>query len=179
METVTKALPAACKELEEDLVLYYYGEAAVSDRKALENHIATCSRCRGFLDDLNTLLPSMAKAKELPPTFWDNYYREVVEKITDLDEKGLFGWRKLIALLQSWAVPAMATAAVLVLGVTLTLNKTSFERPSDIRDAMIPQEILADANRVEFFKSMELVESLRALEALDGSNPKSKDVRSL
>jgi predicted anti-sigma-YlaC factor YlaD len=166
METLGGALKAACKEFEEDLVLHYYGELSLAERKRVESHVAACSVCRGFADDLGRLLPQMAKPMELPDRFWDNYYREVIDKITEQRERTHW-WREMFAPMRLWAVPAFGAATVLVFGLTLTLGKVGWNPLSEPKQGLIPQEVLSDENKVEFFKSMELVESLRTLEALD------------
>jgi hypothetical protein len=168
METLNRTLQSACKEFEEDLVIYYYGEGSAAERELLESHLTGCSRCRSFLEDLSRFLPQMAKTKELPPSFWDNYYKEMMEKLAVARERTSW-WRTLFAPVRLWAVPAFGAAVVLVIGLTLTLDNVAWNPLSEPKQALIPQEILNDPNRVEFFKSMELVESLRKLEALDST----------
>jgi hypothetical protein len=169
MERLADTLQSACKEFEEDVVLYYYGEGSLDERKRVESHLASCSGCRSFSDDLHRLLPQMAQPKELPQSFWDNYYREVMAKLADQQERSSW-WRNLLVPMRSWAVPAFGAAMVLVLGVTLTLDNVPWNPSGEEKQMAIPQEILSDPSTVEFFKSLELVESLRKLEALDSSS---------
>lgn len=166
METFAGALKAACKEFEEDLVLHYYGELSLAERERVEGHVLTCSLCRAFADDLGRLLPQMAKSDELPERFWDNYYREMIAKLTAQRERTHW-WQELFAPIRLWAVPAFGAATVVVFALTLTLGKVGWNPLSESRQGPIPQEILSDEDKVEFFKSMELVESLSVLEALD------------
>lgn len=175
MERLDK-LETACRDFEEDLVLYYYGDGSEAERSRVEGHIPDCSRCGRFLDDLRKLLPPMAKAKELPQSFWDDYYREVIQKL-GVQEGRSFWWRHFFAPLHSWVVPAFGTAAVVILALALTFgnNGWNFLRPAN-REA-IPQEILSNANDLEFFKSMDLVELLLVLEEMDGSKSDLKTVR--
>jgi predicted anti-sigma-YlaC factor YlaD len=174
MKTFAGALKAACKEFEEDLVLHYYGELSPAERGRVESHVAGCSRCRAFTDDLNRLLPQMAKHDELPERFWDDYYRETVAKLRAQRERTHW-WQELFAPMRLWAVPAFGAAAVLVFALTLTFGKVGWNPLSESRQGAIPQEILSDPNKVEFFKSMELVESLSALEAMDASAIEAKN----
>lgn len=161
-------LRTACKDFEEDLVLYYYGDSSATERSRVESHLERCSPCHEFLDDLRKLLPTMAKPSELPPSFWDNYYRETVEKLAGLEERKLW-WRNLFAPMRAWMLPAFGTAAVAVFALALGASKGnwlfSLSQPSE----KIPQEILADTNQLEFFKSMDMLEALSKLEALDGT----------
>jgi hypothetical protein len=167
-------LESACKELEEDLVLYYYQDLPEADRGRLEEHVHGCRRCDRFLEDLRKLLPQAA-VKELPPFFWPKYSAEVMEKI-ELSRRAR--WRNLIAPARLWILPAFGTAAVAVLALTLVFGKGGWNsRPE--APAMIPQEILVDAANVEFFKSMDLLESLPALEKMEGSGKESSGTQQL
>ena len=161
-----KPLEGACKSFEEDLVLYYYNENADADRRRVEEHLSGCFACRRFVDDLRRLLPAIAKTEELPQSFWDAYYRDTLAKLAE-QEKRRHWWRDLLPPLKIWALPAFGTAAVAVLAIALVFGKGDSKRPSDGPSDMIPQEILADANQLEFFESMDLLESLKKLEEQD------------
>jgi predicted anti-sigma-YlaC factor YlaD len=166
MESRTGALENACKEFEADLVLYYYGDDSEADHRRVELHCAECSRCRRFLDDLRQLLPQMAQPKEMPGAFWDNYYNEVVQKLASEREQPSW-WREFLGSMRSWALPAFGTLAVASLAFFFVIHSGTHPKRSA---TPIPQEILADPHSVEFFKSMDLLESLNKLEQND--NPK-------
>jgi len=162
-----QALETACRDFEEDLVLYYYGDGSEVERSRVEVHVRTCVRCHRFLDDLRRLLPQMAQPESLPQSFWDGYYRETVAKIAAQRERSSW-WRNLLTPMRAWAVPVFATAAVAVLAVGLLIGKGGWNAQSVGLRGNIPQEILTDASQLEFFNSLDLIESLPALEALDG-----------
>ena len=162
-----QALETACRDFEEDLVLYYYGDGLEVERSRVEVHVRTCVRCHRFLDDLRRLLPQMAQPESLPQSFWDGYYRETVAKIAAQRERSSW-WRNLLTPMRAWAVPVFATAAVAVLAVGLLIGKGGWNAQSVGLRGNIPQEILTDASQLEFFNSLDLIESLPALEALDG-----------
>lgn len=172
-----KPLESACKNFEEDLVLYYYGETGGEGRRRVEEHLSGCLACRRFIDDLRRLLPAMAKAPELPPSFWDAYYRETVAKLGELDARR-FCWRDLFAPLRIWMLPAFGTAAVAVIALALVFGKGDSKRVRDSSADAIPEEILADANQLEFFESLDLLESLSKLEKLDEQKSDSAAKRS-
>ncbi len=158
-------LENACKDYEADLVLYYYGDDPEDQRHRIERHCQECGRCQRFLADLRSLLPQMAKPKELPPVFWDNYYNEMVEKLARQREQSSW-WRNLFAPARAWALPAFGTIAVAAMALFLVFGKPVSHVK---RSSQIPQEILADPHSVEFFNSMDLLESLGKLEKVDGS----------
>ena len=162
-----QTLETACRDFEEDLVLYYYGDGSERERGRVEVHVRSCARCQRFLNDLRRLLPQMAQPESLPQTFWDGYYRETVAKLAAQRERSSW-WRNLLTPMRAWAVPVFATAAVAVLAVTLLIGKGGWNAQSGGLRANIPQEILTDTRQLEFFNSMDMIESLSALEALDG-----------
>jgi len=162
-----QTLETACRDFEEDLVLYYYGDGSEAERGRVEIHIRTCARCHRFLDDLRRLLPQVAQPESLPQSFWDGYYRETVAKIAAQRDRSPW-WRNFLAPMRAWALPVFATASVAVLAVGLLIGKGGWN-PQAVRPrANIPQEILTDASQLEFFNSMDMIESLSTLEALDG-----------
>ena len=174
MSERSRTLENACKEFEADLVLNYYGDDSESDRLRVEGHCLECSRCRRFLQDLHELLPQMAKPKELPPTFWDNYYKEMVEKLARQQEQSSW-WRNFFVPVRAWALPAFGTAAVAALALFLVFGKGGGH--VNPRPSPIPQEILADPNSLEFFNSLDLLESLGKLEKVEGSRIDARALR--
>jgi anti-sigma factor RsiW len=161
-------LQTACKDFEEDLVLYYYGDCSEAERGRVEDHLEKCSQCNVFVADLRKLLPQMAKTIEMPPSFWDNYYREMVEKLA-VERGRKYWWRSLFEPMRGWMLPAFGTAAVAVLAIGLVLGQGVWKQPMSQPQERIPQEILADTNQLEFFNSLDMLESLPRLEELDGS----------
>jgi hypothetical protein len=162
-----KGLEKACKEYEEDLVLYYYGESGDEERRRVAAHLSACERCRLFVDDLTRLLPQMAKAPEMPQSFWDTYYRETVAKLVAQEERKHW-WRNWLAPVRGWMVPAFGTMAATILVVGLLFGKGNLSSFLEQPSRTVPEEIIADNNQLEFFRTMDLLESLDKLEQQDG-----------
>jgi predicted anti-sigma-YlaC factor YlaD len=161
-------LRPACKDFEEDLVLYYYGDDSAAEHGRVENHLQNCLSCQEFLNDLRKLLPQMAQPTELPAEFWDNYYSEMVQKLAVHEERQGW-WQTLFAPMRTWMVPAFGTAAMAALAVWLVVGTGHWHFPFGRTAEQIPQEILTDKNQLEFFRSMDLLENLSSLEAVDGN----------
>lgn len=161
--TDTSVLNHVCKNFEEDLVLFYYGENGAAERSAIERHLEKCSGCRGFLDDLRRLLPQVGQEAERPQAFWDDYYRETIAKLAEQRESKHW-WRDLVAPMKFWALPAFGTVAVTVLAIGLIFGKVNLGSVSNDTPPGIPQEILVDAEQLEFFQSLDMLESLSLLE---------------
>lgn len=169
-----RPLETACKHYEEDLVLYYYGESNVEDKRRIVEHLTTCRACARFLDDLRGLLPQMTDVEEMPQSFWDRYFREVVAKLEEQDEHGArMSWRSWFKPMQSWMVPAFGTVAVAVFVVGLVVGKGDLRLFTEPRTEGIPQELLVDQNQLQFFRSMDMLEVLGRLESQDDQNTDS------
>jgi predicted anti-sigma-YlaC factor YlaD len=176
MKKRAHVLESACQGFEEDLVLYYYQDLSEADRGRLEEHVGECRRCGHFLDELAKLLSQAAGAsQELPPFFWPQYSAEVMEKIQIAQRPW---WRNLMAPARLWMMPALGTAAVAVLALGLVFGNRAWNpRPEAV--ATVPQELLVDAVNVEFFKSMDLLESLPVLEKMEASGKESMGTQQL
>jgi hypothetical protein len=177
MTNRTQGLESACKEYEEDLVLHYYGENSEDDRRRITQHLLVCDRCRVFVDDLRRVLPQMAKAEEMPQSFWDRYYRETVAKLAE-QEKRKYWWRNWLTPARGWMVPAFGTLAGTVLVVGLLFGKGNLGSFVELPSRNVPQEIIADSNQLEFFRTMDMLESLDKLEQQDGTKLDAKDSHS-
>jgi hypothetical protein len=178
MNETRVTLENACAEFEADLVLYYYGEGSEGERRRVEGHLNRCQRCGRFLNDLRGLLPQMSATAELPPSFWNDYYREMVQKL-DRERERKSWWQNLLPNFGGWAVPAFGTAMVVVLAGALIFGKGDWSlRPDQASQEMIPQEILSDSSGLEFFKSLDMLESLSALENMDGVRAEPGEVLS-
>ena len=153
--TVNVPFETACKNFEEDLVLYYYGETSDAEKRRIEHHLSSCQSCGRFVDDLRRLLPHMANSQEFPRSFWDSYYRETLAKLAKQEERSHW-WKNLFAPMKIWMLPAFGTVAVAVLAVGLMLGKSDSPRFAEKSSDPIPQEILADASELEFFESLDM-----------------------
>lgn len=163
-----KQLERMCKESEEDLVLYYYGEIADEEKRRLEQHLGHCLGCGRFIEDLHRLLPRMALSEELPQSFWDDYYRETVAKLRDQREQKFY-WRELFAPMRTWMIPAFGTAVIAALALGAVLSKGNLSSLYNQPPERIPTEIVTDTEQLEFFRSLDMLEALSALEGMESS----------
>lgn len=156
----------ACASKEQDLVLYYYGELGDAERAAVETHTQDCEGCRHYLAEIGSLLPLTVETDDPPQPFWDEYSREMRRKVAGNERKSW--WRTLPALLQPWAVPAMAATAVAIVALTFTLGKgllRSKDMPPEDESFM---EVLPLAENLDFFSNMEILDTMDLLESLGG-----------
>lgn len=155
---------SACKSFEEDLVLFHYGDLDDAARGALEKHIAGCTSCADYLEELATLLPLTVKADEPPQEFWSNYNRELRHKL-DIALERKRGWRRFAALFQFPLLPTFATAAVIILALGLTLGRGIWTSRNNVQDDELA-EALPVAENLDFFRTMDVLDDLDLLEAM-------------
>jgi predicted anti-sigma-YlaC factor YlaD len=168
MASGENAMSTACQNMEQDLVLYYYRELESADEKAVQLHLENCSACRGYLQNMTALLPLTVLTEEPTEAFWDSYNREMRQKLAQVKEKKTW-WHSLISLFQPWPVPAIAVVTVAALALTITLGKgfrSASEIPSNDQDLI---EVLPLAENLDFFKNMEVLDSMDFLEQMGGS----------
>ena len=156
-----------CRDLEEDLVLYYYDELSESDRRSCETHLKDCEYCRASLAAMSKLLPIITAHDEPPPAFWNDYSRELRQKL-DLAAERKSWWRRIANLFAPIPIPALATGAVLLLALTLTLGKGLWQSSTSAPDDESFMEVLPIAEQLDFFSDMELLDNLDLLETLGG-----------
>ncbi|HXK30605.1 MAG TPA: zf-HC2 domain-containing protein [Candidatus Binatia bacterium] len=157
----------ACRNLEEDLVLYYYGELSEGALSNCEAHLKNCEACRASLAEMRSLLPMTAAHDEPPPTFWNDYSREMRQKL-DLAADRKPWWQSIAGLFAPIPMPALATGALLLLALALTFGKGFWQpsSPAPVDDTLL--EVLPMAERLEFFSDMEILDNLDLLETLGG-----------
>jgi hypothetical protein len=163
-DAMTRSL--ACERLEQDLVLFHYGELSGAERQQVESHIRDCAACARSLTEFANLLPKTVLADEPPREFWNDYSRELRHKLADLGERG--AWRrKVMSLFQSWTMPALATSAVVALALTIALGKGLWENrdaPPPFEDTFL--EVLPMAENLDFFKNLEVLDAMEFLELI-------------
>lgn len=157
-----------CKNFEQDLVLYYYGECDRKDRSRVETHLEGCASCRRFLEDLRLLLPLTSKPDEPGKAFWDSYSKEIHGKLAEVREKPSW-WSDFLALFTPWPVPLLATALIMAVALTLTFSKGMWRSQGAPPEELALLEILPVAENLEFFEAMEFLDTMDLLEAVEGS----------
>jgi anti-sigma factor RsiW len=167
MSAQDKPASQPCRNLEEDLVLYYYGELAESERRNCEAHLKDCEYCRASLAAMSKLLPITAAHDEPPPAFWNDYSREMRHKLDWAAERKSW-WQSIAGLFAPIPIPALATGAVLLLALALTFGKGLWQPSAPAPDDESFMEVLPIAEQLDFFSDMELLDNLDLLETLGG-----------
>lgn len=159
---------SACEQFEEKLVLYYFGDCPPAEQERVEAHLKECVSCGCFLEDIRTMLPKTADSTSMPDAFWHDYYAEVMTKVAAVEPRA-YWWKEWVSFLGSWPVPAFGTAVVIILALTLAFTKGMWRADDRAAKEIIPREIVADPGKLDFFKTMDVLESLEFLEAVEGT----------
>ena len=157
-----------CKEFEEDLVLYHYGELSGDSRAHFATHLRACPGCASYLKELAALLPLTVNTDEPPEEFWQNYSREMRHKLADLQERKSW-WQELQASLRPWTLPALAGTAIVALALILNIG----DKKMPINDAPTADqalmEVLPMAENLELINNMDVLENIEVLELMGAS----------
>jgi hypothetical protein len=154
---------APCLALEQDLVLFHYGELAGAERQRVQAHVSTCVTCARSLREMARLLPQTVLADEPPPDFWTGYSRELRRKLSEIKEQK--SWpERLFPALRPWSLPAFAVSAVLALALSFTLagNFWQHSTPAPPEEGLF--EILPMAENLEFFRNLDALDEMDFLD---------------
>jgi hypothetical protein len=158
----------ACKDFEQDLVLYHYQECSGTEQRRMESHLETCASCRRFLEELKGFLPATVNTDEPSPAFWQSYSREMRAKLSEKEAKS-GSWWTIASFFRPWPVPALAMAMILALAVTLTLTKGRWASDSNDNAEFVEMASNADFfNSLDFLDSMDLLDDVETKEAQIG-----------
>jgi hypothetical protein len=158
---------SVCREFEQDLVLYYYGECGEAERNKVETHLRGCPSCGRFLEELRSLLSVTIKADEPPQAFWEGYSREIRRKLAAATQK-VEWWKALVPIFRPWPVPALATTLILALALTLSFTKGPWRSHQSTPQEEELLEVARAGENLEFFKSLDFLDSMDLLEAVEG-----------
>jgi hypothetical protein len=163
MTEQTKMLVSPCADLEENLVLFHYGDLDGAERGTLQAHLQSCAACAGYLKELGTVLPLTLQADQPPEAFWNDYKRELRQKLDRAEKKS---WAQSFGeFFQPRWMPAFATAGVVALALTFTVGSGIWSTNDSQDDAAI-MEMLPVAENLEFFKTMDVLDNLDLLESM-------------
>jgi hypothetical protein len=165
MAAQNNPLSTPCRNFEEDLVLFHYGDLRGPERDALQSHVSGCAGCADFLKELGKLLPLTVTADEPGQTFWNDYSRELRHKLDAAAENRPW-WQNLANIFQPRLLSAAAGAAVVIVALALTLGRGLWPIKDVPHDDAAMMEALPVAENLEFFKAMDVLDDLDLLESM-------------
>jgi len=151
---------------EEQLILFHYDEA--EERRALDEHLATCELCRSRFQDLQRDL-ALFRASPVPERPEDYGQRVWFRLRPKLTERRSFGWRSLFAPHRL----AIAGALASLLVVAFLAGRYTTPRPTE--SAAIPaqarERILLVAVGSHLERSQMVLVELANTESTEGKGP--------
>lgn len=97
---------------------YLEGDAPIAVREAVESHAGSCAECRALLEDLDVIrhdaaaLPALAPSRDL----WSGIAERIDAKVVPIGVRE----RTIVATRRSWARPAIAAAALVIVTAGIT-----------------------------------------------------------
>lgn len=158
-----------CREFEEDLVLFHYGELGDLAREKLDSHLKGCTACRYSLDNLKALMPMTITRDQPPETFWSDYSRELRHKLDAVSAKPSW-WEELVSWIRP--LPALATGAIVLLALTFTMGKKYWDKPDGPFDDEVAA-IISTSQDLDLLKNLEILDALDVLESMGTDNDRA------
>jgi hypothetical protein len=108
---------------------YLEGDSPIAVREAMESHATGCVACRELLDDLNAIRLDAAALPVLAPTrdLWSGIAERIDAKVVPIGTRE----RTIVTTRRSWARPAIAAAALVV----VTAGITHFATRASLKNA--------------------------------------------
>ncbi|MFQ5850518.1 MAG: zf-HC2 domain-containing protein [Candidatus Binatia bacterium] len=153
-----------CDACRGTLLEYLDGDLAGPGRGEVEAHLAHCPGCREQLQELQETLALIARipAPEPPEAFWQQYLRELRQKVAAVERRPrLRNWLPTLLLRP---VPALAVGTALILAVFLTWTLTTERPPLPQLASLAFTQELALSQDLDLLQEMELMEAVELLE---------------
>jgi hypothetical protein len=148
-----------CKNIQPDLVNYYYRDLDGPRMSAIARHLETCAACRQTYVQIKKTLVLVAKEqleKDKSSAFWQDFQYKVYQKLEA--EKAADSWWQGL-LVPRRLVPALAGAVILLLIIITSARLVKHGSEMSPADLQIAQEL-------ELIENYELIQDLDVLENL-------------
>jgi hypothetical protein len=145
-------MPLDCDGFAAALADYLEGDAPDAVRAAVEAHAETCAECSALLADLRALPQQAAALPALVPSrdLWNGIAERIDARVVPLERPAT---RTIVAARRSWARPAIAAAALVVVtaGITHYATRWYGQRPGSVASSDIgtPESTTTPAPRGE------------------------------
>jgi anti-sigma factor RsiW len=132
-------MPLDCDGFAAALADYLEGDAPDAVRAAVEAHAGECADCRALLADLRAIPQQAAALPALTPSrdLWSGIAERIDTPVRPLVRPAT---RTVVATRRSWARPAIAAAALVVVtaGITHYITRSYISAPSAVASAPAP-----------------------------------------
>ncbi|HHT9120060.1 MAG TPA: hypothetical protein ACFYD3_05915 [Candidatus Hypogeohydataceae bacterium YC41] len=133
-----------CRQVEKEMINYYYNELDSATKSAISDHISGCLRCQSAWKDLKATLDSIEGPIPTTKILQGDYLAGVYKKIKGKQR------RRLLVTLVSAITPFVL---VVSLGVTAYIIKTKIETSLAIQDLELVEHL-------DLVQDMEIIQGL-------------------
>lgn len=164
-----------CEAYRSKLFEYLDGELAGVERAEFETHLNGCRGCREELQGLHETLALIARipAPEPPEAFWQQYLRELRQKVAPVPPPSrLQTWLGSIPLRP---IPALAVGIALILAVFLTWQRGVEQPPMPELASLKLAQQLTMSQDLDLLREIDLLEEIELLE--DWELIRSRDIQ--
>ncbi len=148
-----------CKDIKFKLVDYFENTLSPEERKLVQNHLDTCSRCQKEYEEIVSTFEMLKKESPIEPgeIYWTNFVPAVRSRIEKKEETG-------VVIIPKWkfAGGIVTFFLILLLGIFLSRNdrRVMFKSGTESYTYLLPAE---DEKIEELFYAEEDESSLRSL----------------
>jgi hypothetical protein len=128
--------PMDCDGFAAALADYLEGDAPDAVRAAVEAHAEECAECGALLADLRAIPREAAALPALTPSrdLWNGIAERIDARVLPLERSAT---RTIVPARRSWARPAVAAAALVLMtaGITHYVTRSAYEKPDVVASA--------------------------------------------
>jgi hypothetical protein len=129
-------MPLDCDGFAAALADYLEGDAPDAVRAAVEAHAEECAECGALLADLRAIPREAAALPALTPSrdLWNGIAERIDARVLPLERSAT---RTIVPARRSWARPAVAAAALVLMtaGITHYVTRSAYEKPDVVASA--------------------------------------------
>lgn len=147
-----------CKEIQPELVAYYYNELETEKLNLIGNHLKGCHLCQEALKEIEKTLAMVGKRIDIPRSekFWNAYLDKVYQRIEE--DSFLSGLYRNIFIEPKLAPILVASLLILILAGSSSLYLINKNKK---------YEQMQLAQNIELFRDFEVIEDLDLLNNLE------------
>lgn len=153
-----------CKDVQKNLVLFYYQEADTSLQKELKDHLDSCHGCQTFYAQARSTLQNIDDfdLEEIKSTmYWDRFTAQVMEKVQA--PKIAKCWQEYI-MIPRRLIPAVVAFAILLV---VAIPRFRVYQAEKRMEQQLVQE-LELVEHMDILENLELLENMEELEQWKG-----------
>ena len=158
----------ACDYLKENLTLYVHGALDPDTGQEVKDHLELCAGCRLEWQRLLLILEKLKECSAVPELSTQEVKSLVASITRKLNIKQKLPWWRQYPDFRSWRlIPAVATACILIITVTIigyvNLNKTNAIAPVSLNQN---EELILSDKDLELLDNLELLREMDAIQKL-------------